>query len=133
MPKWHIYIENICQYFYSIIAWNTDGTFIRETERIQEYKVLYKHFSMFPSPFVFFPLYNVSSLPTIPFLLCYIQSWKWAWLKGLEHLMQEYKRLDYHITLDIFHTYQNKKTNPSQNLLSKIAKKLASEYIKIPS
>lgn len=80
----------------------------------------------------FFPLYNVSTLPTIPFLLCYIQSWKWAGLKGLEHLMQEYKRLDYDLTLDIFHTYQNKKTNPSQNLLLKIAKKLASEDIKIP-
>lgn len=106
---------------------------IGETERAQEYKVLYKHFSMFPSRFVSFPLYNVSTLPTIPFLLCYIQSWKWAGLKGLEHLMQEYKRLDYDLTLDIFHTYQNKKTNPSQNLLLKIAKKLASEYIKIPS
>lgn len=47
--------------------------------------------------------------------------------------MQEYKRLDYDITLDIFHTYQNKKTNPSQNLQLKITKKLASEDIKTPS
>lgn len=72
----------------------------------------------------FFPLYNISTQPTIPFLLCYIQSWKWAGLKGLEHLMQEYKRLDYDITRDIFHTYQNKKTNPSQNLQLKTNKEI---------
>ena len=38
--------------------------------------------------------------------------------------MQEYKRLDYDITLDIFHTYQNKKTNPSQNLQLKTNKEI---------
>lgn len=120
-------LQYFCNISWYSIAWNTAHS-IKETEWAQEYKVLYKHFPC-SRHLLCFPLYNVSTLPTIPFLLCYIQSWKWAGLKGLEHLMQEYKRLRLWPNTG-YYTYQNKKQTQVQNLLLKIAKKLASEDIK---